>query len=418
MMISKIKGKTLVFKLRALSVILSVLIVALTVTAFAATAADSLYTVDVYENGTVTRVETSKKDAEAILTGLKMEIGENDIVDTDSFIPGEDSSIVVFRYSDISLTTNDGKKVDLGFAGTVGQLLEEQGVTVEKDDIINYPDYTVVTDGMQVVIEKACLVTVRADGEENKVRVGFVTVEDALDKAGVSLGEDDIVSPAANEQVEDGTTVVVERVKFETRTETQKISYSTDTIKSAAFLEGTRQVTTEGVNGEKEVTYIDKYVDGELVESTVDSEEVTKEPVNEVVTVGTKSKIAFTAASTLSGSISELTLPSDIEIVDGIPSSYEKIVMGKAAAYTASSSAKTASGKSVKPGYIAVDPEQFPYGTKLYIVATDGTVYGYAIAADTGGFVNNGSDFTIDLFMNTYDQAINWGVKDVIIYVL
>lgn len=39
------------------------------------------------------------------------------------------------------------------------------------------------------------------------------------------------------------------------------------------------------------------------------------------------------------------------------------------------------------PGHIAVNPKQFPYGTELYIVSLDGKfVYGYCMAADTGGF--------------------------------
>ena len=44
-------------------------------------------------------------------------------------------------------------------------------------------------------------------------------------------------------------------------------------------------------------------------------------------------------------------------------------------------------------------------------------VYGYGIAADTGGFVKKGK-FTVDLFMNTTAQCRQWGARDVIIYVL
>ena len=414
-MIKKIKGKTLAFKLKALAVILVLLVVALTVTAFAATAA-GLYTVDVYENGSVTRVETSKQDAASILNGMKIKLGENDKLDLSGFKAGEDSSIVIYRYSSMKLTTVDGKKTEIAFAGTVGELLESRGVTIEEDDVINYPLYAVVSDGMNVVVQKACLVKISADGDEKEIRVGFVTVEEALDKAGVALGEDDVVSPSADTAVKDGMTITVKRVVTKERTETEVIRYSSTTKETGAFLKGTRQVTTKGENGKKEVTYVDKYIDGELVESVVKDEKVIEEAVDEVVSVGTRSTALSVSAN--SGAISELAVPSYVELVNGIPVNYKSVVTGKAASYTASEGAGTASGKKVKPGYIAVDPEQFPYGTELYIVATDGTVYGYAIAADTGGFVNNGSGFTIDLFMNTYEECMNWGARDVIIYVL
>ena len=414
-MIKKIRGKTLAFKLKALAVILVLLVVGLTVTAFAATAAE-LYTVDVYENGSVTRVETSKQDAVSILNGMKIKVGENDRLDLSGFTAGEDSSIVIYRYSSTQLTTSDGKKSEVAFAGTVGELLESRNVKVLEDDMINYPLYAVVTDGMDIVVQKACLVKINADGDEKEIRVGFVTVEEALDKAGVALGEDDYVTPSSDSEVKDGMTITVKRVTTEERTETEVIHYSKTTKESGAFLKGTRQVTTRGENGKKEVTYIDKYVDGELVESTVKNEKVIEEAVDEVVSVGTRITPSFTSKS--DSAISELAVPSYVEIVDGVPVNYKSVVTGKAASYTASEGAGTASGKKVKPGYIAVDPEQFPYGTELYIVATDGTVYGYAIAADTGGFVNNGSGFTIDLFMNTYDECIKWGARDVIIYVL
>ncbi len=71
------------------------------------------------------------------------------------------------------------------------------------------------------------------------------------------------------------------------------------------------------------------------------------------------------------------------------------------------------------PGRVAVDPDQIPYGTKLYIVSSDGRyVYGYAVAADTGGFVWNGSGTTVDLYMNTYSECMSFGRRTVEIYVL
>ncbi|MBQ8063366.1 MAG: 3D domain-containing protein, partial [Clostridia bacterium] len=100
----------------------------------------------------------------------------------------------------------------------------------------------------------------------------------------------------------------------------------------------------------------------------------------------------------------------------GAPTSYVKTFHGPATAYTGGGI--TASGAAARRGLVAVNPKQIPYGSRLYIVADDGTVYGNCIAADTGGFVTNGSGTLVDLYMDTQAQCVNWGRRNVTIYVL
>ena len=54
----------------------------------------------------------------------------------------------------------------------------------------------------------------------------------------------------------------------------------------------------------------------------------------------------------------------------------------------------------------------------MYIKTADGSViYGYAVAADTGGFVKN-HPTGVDLFMSTRSACVNFGVRNVEIYIL
>lgn len=118
------------------------------------------------------------------------------------------------------------------------------------------------------------------------------------------------------------------------------------------------------------------------------------------------------------GAISLFDLPEWLEFDEnGIPTEYTAVLTGKACAYTAAPDALMSTGKTVFQGYVAVDPDIIPYGTELYIVAEDGEVYGYAIAADTGYSVRKGH-IIVDLFMNEYDDCIQWGNKPVYVYVL
>lgn len=386
-------------------------------TAFAAS--PSTYNVDIYDGSEITRVSTFKSNPQAIVDQAGIVTTNDDVLNLDGFTVGQDSIIVLYRAADITFTDLQGNVTNEKFAGTVADFLSSKGVVLSEDILVNLPEKTVLQNSMNVKLQTAYNVLLTADGATTELKTGDGTVSDAVAKAGVTLGENDEVSPSLETELYDGIQITVYRVEYVERTAQEAIKYTTQTVKSDELYLGNSKVTQKGVNGSKTVVYSDKIVDGQLASSSVVSETVTKEAVPQIKTVGTKEKPAVTVAALKNGGtpISELTPPSSLTLENGVPTSYKRVVTGKAAAYSASAGAKTASGRTVKPGYIAVDPNQFPYGTELYIVSTDGIVYGYCIAADTGGFVKKGK-FTVDLFMNTTAQCRQWGARDVIIYVL
>lgn len=417
-MITELKGyvkatRTTVWKVVALILALAVLCAG---TAFAA--APSVYVVDIYDGSEITRVETTKTDAYEIVKQAKIDLSEKDKLSLDAFVPGEDSVLTIYRAAAVTFVRLNGETVYTVCAGTVADLLTELSVTVEEGQLVSLPTATVLKDGMTVKITNAYHASVTADAVQQTLLLGEGTVKDALQKAGITLGENDEVSPSLDSALYDNVNITVYRVEYTERTVNETIHFAKKTEKSSALYKGQSEILQAGANGEKTVTYRDKIVDGVRVSSEAISETVLTEAVPQITAVGTKQKAVAVASLRNGGTpISELTAPETLQIVDGAPTQYSKIITGKAAAYTASPGSKTASGRAVKPGYIAVNPNQIPYGSKLWIVSTDGIVYGYAIAADTGGFVKKGK-FTVDLFMNTEAECRQWGSRDVIIYVL
>jgi len=67
-------------------------------------------------------------------------------------------------------------------------------------------------------------------------------------------------------------------------------------------------------------------------------------------------------------------------------------------------------GLPLKRGIAAVDPNVIPMGTKLYIEG-----YGEAIAADQGGVIKGDR---IDLFFDSHQEALDWGIKTVKVTIL
>ena len=70
----------------------------------------------------------------------------------------------------------------------------------------------------------------------------------------------------------------------------------------------------------------------------------------------------------------------------------------------------TAIGIPATYGVVAVDPSVIPLGSRVYIPG-----YGMAIAADTGGAIVG---YCIDLCMESYAEAMNFGRRVVTVYVL
>lgn len=64
---------------------------------------------------------------------------------------------------------------------------------------------------------------------------------------------------------------------------------------------------------------------------------------------------------------------------------------------------RTASGVWPRVGSVAVDPEVIPLGSKLHIPG-----YGPGTAHDTGEDIKG---YRLDIFFDSYDEAINYGRK-------
>ena len=390
-------------------------------TAFAATSETS-YFVDIYEGSQVTRIETTETVAEKVVAEAGIQLSENDKLILDAFNPGKDSRIEIYRACEVTFVNADGKEINTIFAGTVAELIESQGVTLSDKLFSSVDVNAVVTNNLRVEIISAYDIIINVDGEEKAVQTTVKTVGDVLSEQGIILDEDDEVSPAADTVLTNDLVIEVLRVEYVTRETQEKIPFTTEKVNSSAMAKGTEKVSQKGIDGVKTFTYTDKVVNGVVESSELVSEEVTKEPVKKIIKVGTlvkqtSKKLGNNKIEKNGNPISELELPSKYSIGENnVPTEYKYTIKGRGAAYCIPGGI-TATGRPVKPGYIAVNPKQIPYGTEMWIVSDDGVVYGYAIAADTGGFVKKGY-FTCDLYMNSTEQCYQWGDRCVTIYVL
>ena len=292
---------------------------------------------------------------------------------------------------------------------------------------LKYEEYNILkTDvkGSTTSIEIAYTypVYITYGGETTEISFSMGTVADALAQAGFTLDEYDVIAPAADIEIKDTVYIDYTNVDYVSGSYTEAIPFETKTVYSDKLEKG-KTTLTDGKEGVKQINFTEKFVNGESVGKEKAGEEILSQPVNAVKTIGTKVKQtvkASAAVKTASSvkSVSVLKPSTEIELdKNGNPVKYKSKRTARATAYTYTGN-NCATGVAPKPGYIAVNPNVIPYGTKMYIKTADGRfIYGYAVAADTGGFTRK-YPTGVDLFMSTESACVSFGVKTVEIYIL
>ena len=241
------------------------------------------------------------------------------------------------------------------------------------------------------------------------------TVGDAIKLAGITLDEHDVVNLPLDKVLDDTTYIDVTDISYITEVISQKIPYTSKKVYSHKT--SSIKVTTKGVEGKKEVTKITKLVNGNVQSTEIVKENIIKPAVQEVITIGTKQPAVTTSA--MVKCISELKPSKPIELdKNGNPVNYSKKITVQATAYTESNRWHSASGVYLKPGHVAINTNLYKYGTKFYIKSSDGKyIYGYAVAADTGGFVHS-RPTNFDLFFNTEAECKKFGRRNIEVWIL
>ncbi|HYK53866.1 MAG TPA: 3D domain-containing protein [Candidatus Eremiobacteraceae bacterium] len=202
-------------------------------------------------------------------------------------------------------------------------------------------------------------------------------------------------------RIDDSDLRVPERVSnlhIETKIHSRRVEFDADpTIRYSAHLApGEQKIVHSGAHGVAWVTERVTMWDDVVVNRQVLARQVVHSPTPGVVVIGTPKTLAD-----LRRMMPNVALGAAMTMV--------------ATAYTADTASAaptgyTATGILAQEGVVAVDPRVIPLGTKLFVPG-----YGFALAADTGGAIIGNR---IDLCMDSYDEAIQFGRRPVQVFIL
>lgn len=344
-------------------------------------------------------------------------------------------SALAFSVNTVNVTA-DGERVV-----TIKTMLSDTNSILELADI-SYGDDDLVTTKhsalgkMDIAVKFSFPVYITVGDSTSTVTTTGATVGELLELANIMVTEDDIINYDLDTVLSSTAYIDVIDIDYITETYTKRIYYHSKTIYSNDYPVGTR-IESGGSEGSKQITCKKTIVNGVVTNEEILEEVVLTEAVNKQIIIGTKktqkpvkapvtiqtnndtvtqSNEAVTTSSQVN-CISTLKPPTDIPLdKNGNPVNYKKHLTVQATAYLASGNCAT--GVKCAPGYIAVNPNYIPYGTKMYIKSSDGRfIYGYAVAADTGGFVRK-HPTNVDLAFLTSGQCKSFGRRNVEIYIL
>ena len=318
-------------------------------------------------------------------------------------------SQAAFAQNTYVITDGDRVTYHTSFATDPHEVLNEAGFELGKDDTYT----TQESDGVSEIYVQRQTQTVTVDNGGQIMSIGTQgeTVEELLTRLNVSVDPQTTVSVDLKEQTYDGMKIVISRTTYATETYTQTIPYESTQFNSAELLQGQRQILTAGSDGEMLCTAQVTYVNGVETARTVLSSQVTKAPMDELVAVGTAEEtlaygelvIGDGVITTETGEIYTFTGSMDV-----VATAYSHLDAG--------CDTVTATGTTVHWGTVAVDPDMIPYGTRMFIVTSDGRyVYGVATAEDCGGAIQGNR---VDLYMPTLEQCYAFGRRACTIYFL
>jgi len=298
------------------------------------------------------------------------------------------------------------------FATDPEEILDQAGLGLgEADAYITEP----TVEGKSITVQRSQTITVIYHGKTMKATTLGETAGELLTRLGLQVTGEDMVSHGMEEMTYDGMVLRIDRVEVKPLTYSSTLAHPDYRCREASVPEGLERVLAEGVDGELLCTANVTYINGIEAQREVLTERVTKAPVAEIIGIGTAIREA---------------IPTDPYGLPEIGVDYIKLPTGEVLTYTGTAHIRataythtdagcdftTSTGTKVHRGTVAVDPRYIPYGTKMFIMASDGSyVYGIATAEDCGGDIKGDR---MDLYLPTHQECIEFGRRVCTLYFL
>lgn len=221
------------------------------------------------------------------------------------------------------------------------------------------------------------------DKDDVEVSTAKMTLAELLSQCEITLEEGEVPSISLDSVIAADTTITINKYEYKSETVSEEIPYESTVTETDLIPRGEKNYSQYGENGQKNKYYTVEYINGQENSRTLDYEETVKYPVNEVYEEGVGGSFVGSDGVTYSYSYRKV-VPATYYNIEGL----------------------TYLGTMADESVIAVDKDNIPLGTRLY-VKNDRYDFGVRVASDIGGQVD---EWEIDIWLsasNPYYSAFS-----------
>ncbi len=241
-------------------------------------------------DGAARTVGTFSSSVEGLLEEEGIAIDRHDVV-----TPGPETSLSdgmevrVLLAKEITVLVDDVERtVHVTGDTTVQDVLKQVNVRISRHGSLQPSRGAAVEDGDVIVYDPAVNVTLTADGRTRDVVTNADDVGKLLDSLGILLRGDDRVEPKPRTVLRQGLQVTVVRVRHREVVAEQPVPYGTEVRKSSELMLGIRRVERAGVSGLLRRVYEVTLENGREVARTLLRTETVRGPVSRIIVEGTR----------------------------------------------------------------------------------------------------------------------------------
>lgn len=174
---------------------------------------------------------------------------------------------------------------------TVAHFLERIGISYTKDDALTPDPETLLAANASITLETAKHYSITTKAGKKEGVTTLHTIGQLLNEQGISLGEHDLVTPDTEKSITDRVRISVIQVDIRHEVVNKPINFEIQEAEDPKLSWRKRVVTQKGEKGIRKLTYEIISHDGKEIKRTLAESVVTKEPVAEIATQGTKVEV-------------------------------------------------------------------------------------------------------------------------------
>lgn len=273
--------------------------------------------ITVYDRGSESTFVSNKETLREAFADEGISVDARDAVEPslDEKLVAPDYQVNIYRARPVTVIDGATRQRIVTPYQTAERIVKDAGISLFAEDttaIARSSDYIGDGAGLQLVIDRATLVSVNLYGKTTELRTQAATVGDMLTEKNIDLGVNGRTSVDLSDPVSAGMQIRIWQEGKQTITVEEPIAFDTEQIKDADRAVGYKEVQTAGKNGRSSVSYEIDIKNGAEVSRTKIASVVVEAATKQVEIIGSKvNTLPYTGGGSKTEWLAASAIPAD-----------------------------------------------------------------------------------------------------------